>query len=109
MEAVAGRRTSKENTEFYKTAFYSLMFQTCHTDIPQFEPEGSLEKIVVDWSDTETKRLREVVSEEVADSLLGGGRQSTLLTNMLQTGSLAVFHCISENLQLRHSLLLQNW
>ena len=48
------------------------MFQTCHTDFSQFEPEGSLKGIIVDWSDTETKGLREAVSEEVADQLLQG-------------------------------------
>ena len=68
---VARIRASKENTEFYKTAF-SLMFQACHTDFPQFEPEDSLKGIIVDWSGTETKGLREVVGEEVADCLLQG-------------------------------------
>ena len=45
------------------------MFQICHTDFPQFEPEGSLKGIIVDWSDTETKGLREAVGE---DRLLRG-------------------------------------
>ena len=63
-------RASKEDTEFYKTAF-SLMFQTCHTHFPQFTPADSLKRIV-DWSDTGTKGLREAVGEEVADSLLRG-------------------------------------
>ena len=58
-------RASKENTEFYKTTF-SLMFQTCHTDFPQFEPEDSPKGIIVDWS-----RLK-LVGEEAADCLLRG-------------------------------------
>ena len=36
---VARMRASKEDTEFYKTAF-SLMFQTCHTDFPQFKKKA---------------------------------------------------------------------
>ena len=51
---LAKMRTSKEETEFYTTAF-SVIFQTCHSDFPQFEPEGSLKGIIMDWSDTETK------------------------------------------------------
>ena len=68
---VARMRANKEDTEFYRTAF-SLMFQTCHTDFPQFKIESSLKGIIVDWSDTETKGLREAVGEELADSLLRG-------------------------------------
>ena len=68
---VARMRANKEDTEFYRTAF-SLMFQTCHTDFSQFKIESSLKGIIVDWSDTETKRLREAVGEELADCLLRG-------------------------------------
>ena len=107
---VARMRASKEDTEFYKTAF-SLMFQICHTDFPQFEPEGSLKEIIVDWSDTETKGLRETVGEEVADHLLRGCNVhwAGSYTNVLLTGSIAVFKSVTENLQLRHSVLLQSW
>ena len=42
---------NKEDAEFYYTAF-QLMFQTCHSDFPQFRTG-----IIVDWSDTETKGL----------------------------------------------------
>ena len=48
------------------------MFQTCHNDFPQFKKESSLKGIIVDWSDTETKGLREAVGEELADHLLQG-------------------------------------
>ena len=68
---VARMHSNKEDSEFYKTAF-NLMFQTCHSDFPQFNPEKSLKGIIVDWSDTETKGLREAIGEKVADRLLRG-------------------------------------
>ena len=48
------------------------MFKTCHSDFPKFEVANSLKGIIVDWSDTETKGLRECVGGEVADRLLRG-------------------------------------
>ena len=58
---VARMRSNKEDAEFYKTAF-NLMFQTCHKDYPQFKAEN-LKGIIVDWSDTETRGLREAIGE----------------------------------------------
>ena len=84
---VSRMRVNKEDKEFYKTAF-SLMFQTCHTDFPHFQLRDSLKGTIVDWSDTETRGLREAVGEEVADSLLRGGAMYTGLdhTNELLIG-----------------------
>ena len=57
---VARMRASKEDTEFYKTAF-NLMFRTCHTDFPQLKRKQA----IMDWSETETKGLREAVGKGV--------------------------------------------
>ena len=106
---VARMRANKEDTEFYRTAF-SLMFQTCHTDFPQFKIESSLNGIIVDWSDTETKGLREAVGEELADCYCWGAMYTGLgRINLLLTGSIAAFKSVTENLQLKHSVLLQSW
>ena len=70
---VARMRANKEDAEFYKTAF-QLMFQTCHSDFPF----NSLKGIIVDWSDTETKGLREAIGEKVSDCLLRGCNVATL-------------------------------
>ena len=68
---VARIPSNKEDTEFYKNAF-TLMFQTCKKDYPRFKLENNLKGIIVDWSDTETKGLREAIGEDTADRLLRG-------------------------------------
>ena len=99
-------RASKEDTESYKTGF-SLMFKTCPTDFSKF---GSLKGIIVDWSDTQTKRLRQAVGDDVADRLLRS-------CNVHRTRSYQ-YHCVEERInssvqkcngQLKHSVLLQSW
>ena len=68
---VARTRSNKEDAEFYKNAF-TLMFQTCKKDYPRFKLENNLKGIIVDWSDTETKGLRQAIGEDIADRLLQG-------------------------------------
>ena len=68
---VARIRSNKEDAEFYKNAF-TLMFQTCKKDYPRFKLENNLKGIIVDWSDTETKGLRQAIGEDTADRLLRG-------------------------------------
>jgi hypothetical protein len=85
---------------------FSLTFQTCHTDFPQFKPADSLKGIIMDWSDTVTIGLREVVGEEVDDRLLGGcnvhwARSNLCVADQVNRGT--------ENLQLRQFVLLQSW
>ena len=62
---------NKEDANFYKKAF-EFMFHTCHNDHPQFKVGDSLKGIIVDWSDTEAKGLREVVGDMTADKVLKG-------------------------------------
>ena len=68
---VARMRSNKEDANFYKKAF-ELMFHTCHSDHSQFKVGDTLKGIIIDWSDTEAKGLREVVGEKVADKILKG-------------------------------------
>ena len=68
---VARMRGNKEDTNFYKKAF-ELMFHYCRKDHPKFNVGDTLKGIIVDWSDTETKGLREVVGDKIADSVLKG-------------------------------------
>jgi len=68
---VARMRGNKESSEFYRLAF-KLMFDTCKRDHPNFKVGDSLKGIIVDWSDTEAKGLREVVGEDVAELVLRG-------------------------------------
>ena len=69
--------SNKEDAEFYKTAF-TQMFHTCKKDYPQFKPEKNLKGIIIDWSDTETKSLRQAIGEVTANRLLYTGIQHTL-------------------------------
>ena len=68
---VARMRGNKEDTNFYKKAF-ELVFHYCRKDHPKFKVGDTLKGIIVDWSDTETKGLREVVGDKIADSVLKG-------------------------------------
>ena len=68
--AVARMRGNKESSELYRLAF-KLMFETCHKD-RNFKVGESLKGIIVDWSDTEAKGLREVIGEDTADLVLKG-------------------------------------
>jgi len=54
---VAHMRGNKESSKFHHLAF-KLMFDTCHH---HFKVGESLKGIIVDWSDTESKGLREVI------------------------------------------------
>ena len=68
---VARMRGNKEDANFYKRAF-ELMFQYCRKDHPKFTVVHTLRGIIVDWSDTEAKGLREVVGDTIADDILKG-------------------------------------
>ena len=46
------------------------MFETCHKEHRNFKVGESLKGIIVDWSDTEAKGLREVIGEDAADIVL---------------------------------------
>ena len=48
------------------------MFSTCHKDCPQFKVEKNVKGIIVDWSDTEAKGLRDAIGQDLADKLLHG-------------------------------------
>ena len=73
---VARMRGNKEDANFYKKAF-ELMFQYCRKDYPKFKVGHTLRCIIVDWSDTETKGLREVVGDKIADGVLKLGMHWT--------------------------------
>ena len=64
-------RGSKEDVNFYKKVF-ELMFQFCHKDHPKFKVGDTLRGIIVDWSNTEAKGLREAIGDKIADSVLKG-------------------------------------
>ena len=66
---VARMRRNKESSEFYRLAF-KLMFDTCQRDHSNFKVGESLKGIIVDWSDTEAKGLREVVGEDTAERVV---------------------------------------
>lgn len=68
---VARMRANKENSDFYKKAF-ELMFQFCHKEYPQFQLDKTLKGIIVDWSDTERKGLKDTIGENMADKVLRG-------------------------------------
>ena len=68
---VARMRGNKESSEFYRLAF-KLMFETCHKEHRNFKVGESLKGIIVDWSDTEAKGLREVIGEDTTDLVLKG-------------------------------------
>jgi len=68
---VARMRGNKESSKFYHLAF-KLMFDTCHQEHSHFKVGESLKGIIVDWSDTESKGLREVIGEETAELVLKG-------------------------------------
>ena len=65
---VARMRGKKESSEFYRLAL-KLMFDTCQRDHPNFKVGESLKGIIVDWSDTKAKGLRQVVGEDTAEGL----------------------------------------
>ena len=69
--AATRTRSNKEDANFYKKAF-ELMFQVCQKDYQNFKVGNTLRGIVIDWSDTEAKGLREVVGDKTADSILKG-------------------------------------
>lgn len=68
---VARMRANKENADLYKKTF-ELMFKFCHKDHPNFKVGKTLKGIIVDWSDTEAKGLREVIGDELAGKVLRG-------------------------------------
>ena len=68
---VACMRGNKESSEFCCLAF-KLMFDTCHQEHSHFRVGGTLKGIIVDWSDTESKGLWEVIGEETAELVLKG-------------------------------------
>ena len=68
---VARMRGNKEPSEFYRLAF-KLMFDTCQRDHPNFKVGESLKGIIVDWSNTKAKGLREVVGEDTVECVLKG-------------------------------------
>ena len=75
---VARMRGNKElDSTFYQTAF-NLMFSTCCKDCPQFKVEKNIKGIIVDWSDTEAKGLRDAIGQDLADKFLRGCNVRTL-------------------------------
>ena len=66
---VARIHGNKEDSSFYETPF-NLMFNTCSKDCPQFKVEKNVKGIIVDWSDTESKGLRDAIGQKLADKLL---------------------------------------
>ena len=66
---VACKRGNKESSEFYCLAF-KLMFDTCHQEHSHFKVGETLKGIIIDWSDTKSKGLREVIGEETAELVL---------------------------------------
>jgi len=62
---VARMRANRESAEFYKVAF-STMFCMCSDKYPSFEVGKSLKGVTMDWSDAESKGLREAVGDEIA-------------------------------------------
>ena len=56
---------------FYKKAF-EFMFHTCQSYHSNFKVGESLKGIIIDWSDTEAKGLRELLGDNVADKVLKG-------------------------------------
>ena len=68
---LAYMRGNKESSEFYWLAF-KLMLETCHQEHPNFKVGESLKGIIVDWSDTEAKGLREVIDEDTTELVLKG-------------------------------------
>jgi len=68
---VARMRANRESAEFYKVAF-SIMFRVCSDKYPSFEVGKSLKGIIMDWSDAESKGLREAVGDEIASNVLRG-------------------------------------
>ena len=68
---VARLRGNKESSEFYRLPS-KLIFETCHQEHPDFKVCESLKGIIVDWSDTEAKGLREVIGEDTTELVLKG-------------------------------------
>lgn len=68
---VARMQANKENSDFYKKAF-ELMFKFRHQECPQFQLDKTLKGVIVDWSDTERKGLRDAIGEAMADEVLRG-------------------------------------
>ena len=68
---VACMRGNKESSELYCLVF-KLMFDTCQQEHSHFKVGETLKGIIVDWSDTESKGLREVIGEETAELVLKG-------------------------------------
>ena len=68
---VTHMRGNKESPEFYQLAF-KLMFDTCHKEHSNFKVGESLKGIIVDWSDTEAKGLREVIGEDTTELVFKG-------------------------------------
>ena len=68
---VARMRGNKEDSGFYKKAF-ELVFHTCQSYHSNFKVGESLKGIIIDWSDTEAKGLRELLGDNVADKVLKG-------------------------------------
>ena len=48
------------------------MFETCHKEHQSFKVGESLKGIIVDWSDTEAKGLREMIGEDTTQLVLKG-------------------------------------
>jgi len=50
----------------------AIMFRTCQERHPSFKVGTTLKGIVMDWSDSEVKGLREVVRDEISEIVLRG-------------------------------------
>lgn len=48
------------------------MFKFRHQECPQFQLDKTLKGVIVDWSDTERKGLRDAIGEAMADEVLRG-------------------------------------
>ena len=80
---VARMRGNKESSEFYRLAF-KLMFDTCQQEHPHFKVGETLKGIIVDWSDTESKGLWEVIGEDTTELVLKGCYSSVHWTRSYQ-------------------------
>ena len=85
---VARVRMNNLTTEAYKQSFLAI-FKTTSTRIPAFSVGGSLEGILVDWSDAQLTGLEQAVGKDIADKVVKGCQVS--VTALITTCHLKVF------------------
>ena len=96
---VARVRMNNLTTEAYKQSF-SAIFKTTSTRIPAFSVGGSLEGILVDWSDAQLTGLEQAVGKDVADKVVKGCQVSvTALITMCHLKVFSTRHVFCLSLQ----------